>query len=68
MDHDTTRKKNSYSAIIDDFERGNTDILIGTQMVTKGLDFDNVSLVGVLDSDAMLKFPDFRAFRKSFIN
>ena len=65
MDHDTTRKKNSYSAIIDDFERGNTDILIGTQMVTKGLDFDNVSLVGVLDADAMLKFPDFRSFRKN---
>ena len=66
MDHDTTRKKNSYSAIIDDFERGNTDILIGTQMVTKGLDFDNVSLVGVLDADAMLKFPDFRALERAY--
>lgn len=66
MDHDTTRKKNSYSAIIDDFERGNIDILIGTQMVTKGLDFDNVALVGVLDADAMLKFPDFRALERAY--
>ena len=66
MDHDTTRKKNSYSAIIDDFERGNIDILIGTQMVTKGLDFDNVSSVGVLDADAMLKFPDFRALERAY--
>jgi len=66
MDFDTTRKKNSYEQIIDDFERGNTNILIGTQMVTKGLDFDNVEVVGVLNADSMLKFPDFRAFERSY--
>jgi primosomal protein N' (replication factor Y) len=66
MDHDTTRKKHSYSKIIDDFERGNTDILIGTQMVTKGLDFDNVEVVGVLNADSMLKFPDFRALERAY--
>ena len=66
MDHDTTRKKDSYSQIIDDFERGNTDILIGTQMVTKGLDFDNVEVVGVLNADSMLKFPDFRALERAY--
>ena len=66
MDHDTTRKKHSYSAIINDFERGNTDILIGTQMVTKGLDFDNVAVVGILHADSMLKFPDFRALERAY--
>ncbi|MBT6013308.1 MAG: primosomal protein N' [Flavobacteriales bacterium] len=66
MDHDTTRKKHSYSQIIDDFERGNTDILIGTQMVTKGLDFDNVEVVGILNADSMLKFPDFRALERAY--
>ena len=66
MDFDTTRKKNSYEQIIDDFERGNTNILIGTQMVTKGLDFDNVQVVGILNADSMLKFPDFRAFERSY--
>ena len=66
MDHDTTRKKHSYSQIIDDFERGNTNILIGTQMVTKGLDFDNVEVVGVLNADSMLKFPDFRALERAY--
>ncbi|MBT6808498.1 MAG: primosomal protein N', partial [Flavobacteriales bacterium] len=64
--HDTTRKKYSYSQIIDDFERGNTDILIGTQMVTKGLDFDNVEVVGILNADSMLKFPDFRALERAY--
>ena len=56
MDYDSTRKKQAYSSIISDFERGVIDILIGTQMVTKGLDFDNVSLVGVLNADTMLSF------------
>tara|TARA_B110000495_G_scaffold136379_1_gene119429 strand:+ start:283 stop:1023 length:741 start_codon:yes stop_codon:yes gene_type:complete len=66
MDHDTTRKKHAYSQIINEFERGVVDILIGTQMVTKGLDFDNVELVGVLNADSMLKFPDFRALERSY--
>ena len=66
MDYDTTRKKNSYSQIINEFERGVIDMLIGTQMVTKGLDFDNVELVGVLNADSMLKFPDFRALERSY--
>jgi primosomal protein N' (replication factor Y) (superfamily II helicase) len=66
MDHDTTRKKHDYSQIINEFERGVVDILVGTQMVTKGLDFDNVALVGVLNADSMLKFPDFRALERSY--
>lgn len=66
MDLDTTRKKNSYQSIIDDFETGKIDLLVGTQMVTKGLDFDNVSLVGVFEIDRMLYFPDFRAQEKTF--
>ena len=66
MDHDTTRRKHAYSQIINEFEGGVVDILIGTQMVTKGLDFDNVSLVGVLNADSMLKFPDFRSLERSY--
>ena len=66
MDYDTTRSKNSYEKIISDFESGKLDILIGTQMVSKGLDFDRVSLVGILNADTMLNNPDFRAFEKSF--
>lgn len=66
MDLDTTRAKNSYQTIISDFENREIDVLIGTQMVTKGLDFDNVGLVGVLSADQMLKFPDFRAFERSY--
>ena len=66
MDYDSTRKKQAYSSIISDFERGVIDILIGTQMVTKGLDFDNVSLVGVLNADTMLKFPNFRALERAY--
>jgi len=66
MDADTTRSKNAYHRIITDFEDGNIDVLIGTQMVTKGLDFDNVSLVGILNADNMLNFPDFRAFERSY--
>ncbi len=66
MDADTTRSKNAYHQIISDFEDGNVDVLVGTQMVTKGLDFDNVALVGILNADTMLNFPDFRAFERSY--
>ncbi|MDP3556905.1 MAG: primosomal protein N' [Bacteroidota bacterium] len=66
MDLDSTRSKYAYKQIIDDFESGNIDILIGTQMVTKGLDFNNVSVVGVLNADSILNFPDFRSFEKAF--
>ena len=66
MDHDTTRKRNSYSKIITSFENGMIDILVGTQMVTKGLDFDNVSLVGILNADNILKFPHFRSYERGF--
>lgn len=66
LDLDTTRSKYAYQNILEDFESGNIQILVGTQMVTKGLDFDNVGLVGVLNADAMLHFPDFRAFERSF--
>ncbi len=66
MDLDTTRSKKSYQKIIADFEEGNVDILIGTQMITKGLDFDNVSVVGILNADNMLNIPDFRAFERGF--
>ncbi len=66
MDADTTRRKNAYHRLITDFEDKNIDVLVGTQMVAKGLDFDNVSLVGILNADAMLNFPDFRAFERSY--
>lgn len=66
MDLDTTRSKFAHQHIIHDFEEGNIDILVGTQMVTKGLDFDNVSLVGILNADSMLNFPDFRSFERSY--
>ena len=66
MDLDTTRKKNAYENIINDFEDGEIDILIGTQMVTKGLDFGNVSLVGILNADTLLNFPDFRSHERAF--
>jgi primosomal protein N' (replication factor Y) len=66
MDLDSTRSRNSYERIIGDFENGQVDILIGTQMVTKGLDFDRVSLVGILNADNMLNFPDFRAYERSY--
>jgi primosomal protein N' (replication factor Y) len=66
MDLDSTRSKYAYKQLIDDFEGGNIDILIGTQMVTKGLDFNNVSVVGVLNADSLLNFPDFRSFEKAF--
>ena len=66
MDYDTTRGKNAHQQIITDFEQGRIDVLVGTQMVTKGLDFDNVSLVGILNADSMLHFPDFRAYERAF--
>jgi primosomal protein N' (replication factor Y) len=66
MDHDTTRKKNAYEEIIQDFQALKIDILVGTQMIAKGFDFDNVSLVGIVDSDSMLNFPDFRSHERAF--
>jgi len=66
MDLDTTRSKTAYQKIISDFEKQHTNILVGTQMVTKGLDFDRVSVVGILEADNMLSFPDFRAFERAF--
>lgn len=66
LDLDSTRSKNAYELILNDFEQRNIDILIGTQMVSKGLDFDNVSLVGILDADMLLNRPDFRAFERSY--
>lgn len=66
MDLDTTRSKHSYQKIITDFEDRRIDILVGTQMVTKGLDFNNVSVVGILNADNMISFPDFRSFERSF--
>ena len=66
MDLDTTRTRSAYEKIIIDFEQGKTDILIGTQMVSKGLDFDHVSVVGILNADTMLNYPDFRAYERAF--
>ncbi|GAB3689694.1 primosomal protein N' [Spirosoma flavus] len=66
MDLDTTRAKNAYQQIIQEFESGQVDILVGTQMITKGLDFDNVSLVGIFDADRLIHFPDFRATERAF--
>ncbi|HEU5289581.1 MAG TPA: primosomal protein N' [Cyclobacteriaceae bacterium] len=66
MDFDTTRVKSGYENIIEQFENGSTDILVGTQMVTKGLDFDRVSLVGVFNADRMMHFPDFRSYERAF--
>lgn len=66
MDLDTTRKKNSYQQIIEDFENRETDILVGTQLVSKGLDFDHVNLVGIFDADRMIHFPDFRSYERAF--
>jgi primosomal protein N' (replication factor Y) len=66
MDLDSTRSKHAYGRILTDFQNGAIDILIGTQMITKGLDFDRVSLVGILNADLLLKFPDFRAAERAF--
>ena len=67
MDLDTTRTRNAYERLIADFSQGKTNVLIGTQMVTKGLDFDNVGVVGILDADSMLNYPDFRAYEHAFM-
>lgn len=67
MDLDTTRTRNAYDRIIRDFSAGRTNILIGTQMVTKGLDFDKVSVVGILNADNMLNYPDFRAYEHAYM-
>lgn len=66
MDIDVMSSKARFRTVIDDFEQGKTDILIGTQMVTKGLDFENVKLVGVMDADSMINFPDFRAEERAY--
>ena len=67
MDLDTTKTRNAYERIINDFATGKTNILIGTQMISKGLDFANVSVVGILNADSMLNFPDFRAYEHAFM-
>lgn len=67
MDLDTTRSKTAYSRLIDDFSAGRSNLLIGTQMVTKGLDFDHVSVVGILNADSLLNYPDFRATEHAFM-
>tara|TARA_R100000306_G_scaffold14139_2_gene17042 strand:+ start:4918 stop:7365 length:2448 start_codon:yes stop_codon:yes gene_type:complete len=66
MDQDTTRGKNAYAKLIDKLENEEVDILVGTQMLAKGLDFRNISLVGVMNADNLLNFPDFRAHERSF--
>ncbi len=66
LDLDSTRSKDGYKKILDQFESKEVNVLVGTQMVTKGLDFDNVSLVGILDADMMLRYPDFRSFERSY--
>jgi primosomal protein N' (replication factor Y) len=66
MDLDTTRTRTAYEKIIADFTEGRTRILIGTQMVSKGLDFDRVSVVGILNADTMLNYPDFRSYERAF--
>lgn len=66
MDLDTTRTRTAYETIIADFEAGKTDVLIGTQMVSKGLDFDRVSVVGILNADSLLNYPDFRSYERAY--
>ena len=66
MDLDTTRSRMAYEQILQDFQQGRTDVLVGTQMVTKGLDFERVSVVGILDADGMLSQPDFRSHERAF--
>ena len=66
MDQDTTRRRSAASSMLSEFASGKTDILIGTQMISKGLDFEKLTVVGILDADSMLHFPDFRAFERSF--
>jgi len=67
MDLDTTRTRGAYERLISDFSAGRTNLLIGTQMISKGLDFDRVSVVGILSADAMLNYPDFRAYEHAFM-
>ena len=67
MDLDTTRTRNAYERLIGDFSTGKTNLLIGTQMISKGLDFDKVSVVGILNADSMLNYPDFRAYEHAFM-
>ena len=67
MDLDTTRTRQAYERIISDFSAGRTNILIGTQMISKGLDFDKVSIVGILNADTMLNYPDFRAYEHAYM-
>ncbi|MBP5614134.1 MAG: primosomal protein N', partial [Bacteroidales bacterium] len=66
LDYDTTRSRTAYQKIIQDFELRNIQVLVGTQMVTKGLDFEHVSTVGILNADNLLHFPDFRAYERAF--
>ena len=67
MDLDTTRTRQAYERIISDFSAGRTNLLIGTQMISKGLDFDKVSVVGILNADSMLNIPDFRAYEHAYM-
>jgi primosomal protein N' (replication factor Y) len=67
MDLDTTRSRQAYERIISDFSAGHTNLLIGTQMLSKGLDFDKVSVVGILNADTMINYPDFRAYEHAFM-
>ena len=67
MDLDTTRSRQAYERIISDFSAGRTNLLIGTQMISKGLDFDKVSIVGILNADTMLNYPDFRAYEHAYM-
>ncbi|HUH33585.1 MAG TPA: primosomal protein N', partial [Daejeonella sp.] len=66
MDLDSTRNRNSFQNLLTDFEDGRIDILVGTQMVAKGLDFGNVTIIGIISADSILNYPDFRAFERSF--
>lgn len=66
LDFDTARTRTAYERIIADFEKGKTHILIGTQMLSKGLDFGNVSVVGILNADSLMNFPDFRAHERAY--
>lgn len=66
MDFDTAKTKNAYQKILSDFKLQNIDILVGTQMITKGLDFDNIAIVGILSADKILHFPDFKANERAF--
>lgn len=66
MDNDTTRRKGAHQQLLDSFGKGDADILLGTQMIAKGLDFPRITLVGVLAADSMLHIPDFRAAERTF--